>query len=227
MRRAIRALSTVLIISGALLLLDAGMTVAWQEPVSALYARATQDRLGGDLEVLEHAKPTRLEQRALNGLRTDMRRTAFLARSLKRRLNEGDAAGRIRIPAIGANYVVVAGTDPESLRKGPGLFPEAPYPGARGTAAIAGHRTTYAAPFRRVDDLKRGNRVIVEMPYGRFTYEVERTRIVKPDAMWVIQRASYDRLVLTACHPLYSAAERIAVFARLVRTEPRGAAVDG
>jgi sortase A len=224
MRRTLRALSTVLIISGALLLLDAGMTLAWQEPVSALYARVTQDRLGGDLQALEVAAPTRLERRALKGLRTQPRRTAFLARSLKRRLKEGDAAGRVRIPAIGASYVVVDGTHPDSLRKGPGFFPEAPYPGARGTAAIAGHRTTYAAPFRRVDDLERGNRVIVEMPYGRFTYEVERTRIVKPDAMWVIQRTSYDRLVLTACHPLYSAEKRIIVFARLVRSEPRGAA---
>ena len=62
------------------------------------------------------------------------------------------------------------------------------------------------------------------MPYGKFTYQVERTRIVKPDAMWVIKRAGYDRLVLSACHPLYSAAKRIVTFARLVKTEPRGAA---
>jgi sortase A len=68
--------------------------------------------------------------------------------------------------------------------------------------------------------------VIVDMPYGTFTYEVERTRIVKPDALWVLRRQSYDRLILSACHPLYSAAERIVVFARLVRTEPKGSAVD-
>ena len=225
-RRALRTLSTVLIISGSLLLLDAGMTIAWQEPVSALYARVTQDRLGGDLEVLERAAPTRLEQRVLDKLPSSGRRTAFLARSLKRRLEEGEAAGRVRIPAIGAKYVVVDGTDPATLRKGPGFFPEAPYPGARGTVAIAGHRTTYSAPFRRIDDLRKGNRVIVEMPYGRFTYEVERTRIVKPDALWVLQRTGYDRLVLSACHPLYSAAKRIVVFARLAKTEPRGAALD-
>lgn len=226
MRRTLRTLSTVLIISGILLLVDAGMTVAWQEPVSALYARVTQDRLGGDLEDLERAAPTTLEQRVLRKLPSSRRRTAFLARSLKRRLKEGQAAGRVRIPAIGARYVVVDGTDPATLRKGPGFFPEAPYPGARGTAAIAGHRTTYSAPFRRIDDLRKGNRVIVEMPYGRFTYEVERHRIVKPDALWVLQRTGYDRLILSACHPLYSAAKRIVVFARLVKSEPRGAALD-
>ena len=226
MRRVLRTLSTVLIISGSLLLLDAGLTVAWQEPVSALYARVTQDRLGGDLKDLEQAQPTQLEQRVLERLPNNQRRTAFLARSLKRRLKEGEAAGRVRIPAIGATSVVVDGTDPSSLRKGPGFFPEAPYPGARGTVAIAGHRTTYSAPFRNVDDLKAGNRIIVEMPYGRFTYRVERKRIVNPDALWVLRRASYDRLILSACHPLYSAAQRIVVFARLAGSEPRGAALD-
>ena len=226
MRRALRTLSTVLIISGSLLLIDAGLTVAWQEPVSALYARVTQDRLGGDLKDLERAQPTQLEQRVLDKLPNNQRRTAFLARSLKRRLKEGQAAGRVRMPAIGVSSVVVDGTDPASLRKGPGLFPEAPYPGARGTVAIAGHRTTYSAPFRNIDDLRAGNRIIVEMPYGRFTYRVERTRIVKPDALWVLRRARYDRLILSACHPLYSAAKRIIVFARLVKSEPRGAALD-
>ena len=62
------------------------------------------------------------------------------------------------------------------------------------------------------------------MPYGRFTYRVERTRIVPPTAVWVTQRVSYDRLILSACHPLYSAAKRIVVFAKLVRSTPSGAA---
>jgi sortase A len=93
-----------------------------------------------------------------------------------------------------------------------------------GTVGIAGHRTTYGAPFRHVDRLRRGDKVEVDMPYGRFTYEVQRTRIVPPTAIWVTDRVSYDRLVLSACHPLYSAAKRIVVFARLVDAEPRGAA---
>jgi sortase A len=226
MRRLLRTLSTVLILSGILLMADAGLTVAWQEPVSALYARATQDRLGGDLQDLEQRQPTTLERRALHKLPAGRHRTAFLARSLKRRLKEGQAAGRVRIPALGVKYVVVDGTDPASLRKGPGFFGEQPYPGARGTVAIAGHRTTYSAPFRKVDQLHKGNRIIVEMPYGRFTYAVESKRIVKPTAMWVLDRKRHDRLVLSACHPLYSAAERIVIFARLVKTEQRGAALD-
>jgi sortase A len=226
MRRTLRALSSVLIIAGVLLLADAGLTVAWQEPVSALYAQVTQDRLGGDLDDLEQSGPTALETRVLSRLGTDARKLAFLARSLKRRLQEGDAAGRIRIPAIGARYVVVDGTSGASLRKGPGLFPDNPYPGTSGTVAVAGHRTTYAAPFRRVDDLDRGDDVVLEMPYATFTYEVERTRIVEPGDVWVLDKVGYDRLVLSACHPLYSAAQRIVVFARLVKTEPKAAALD-
>jgi sortase A len=226
MRKALRAFSTVLIIAGALLLADAGLTLAWQEPVSALYARVTQNALGGDLDKLESAPATDIERRALKGLKTTSRKLAFLSRSLKRRTDDGDAVGRIRIPAIGAKYVVVKGTDSGDLRKGPGFYPQTPFPGTGGTTAIAGHRTTYLAPFRNLDDLDPGDDIIVEMPYGTFTYRVERNRIVDPDALWVTQRVGYPRLVLSACHPLYSAAKRIVTFARLVGTEPRGSALD-
>ena len=221
MRSLVRAFSTVLIAAGVLLLMDAGLTLAWQEPVSALYARLTQDALGGDLEDLEEAGPTDLEKRVLERLPDERRRLAFLGRSLKQRLEGGEAAGRVRIPAIGANYVVLDGTSDAHLRKGPGFFPETPFPGSGGTTAIAGHRTTYGAPFRNVDDLDRGDAIVVEMPYARFEYRVERTRIVDSDAFWVTDRVGYERLVLSACHPLYSAAQRIVVFARQVRVERR------
>ena len=62
------------------------------------------------------------------------------------------------------------------------------------------------------------------MPYGRFDYRVERTQIVPPTALWVTDRVGYDRLILSACHPLYSAAKRIVVFARLERVQARGPA---
>jgi sortase A len=90
--------------------------------------------------------------------------------------------------------------------------------------AIAGHRTTYGAWFRRINQLHPGDRIQIAMAYAQFTYRVERTRIVPPTALWVTHRVAYDRLVLSACHPLYSAAQRIVVFARLVDTLPRGAA---
>ena len=226
MRRSLRVLSSILILAGVLLLVDAGLTLVWQEPVSALYARLTQDSLGGDLDDLERKGLTDLELRALDDLRGDGRRLAFLARSLKRRLPTGEAAGRIRIPKISANFVVVDGTTPGALRKGPGLFPETGFPGTGGTTAIAGHRTTYLAPFRNIDRLVKGDRIDVRMPYANFEYRVEKQQIVDPNAIEVIRNVGYDRLVLSACHPKYSAAQRIIIFARLVRTEPKSRGLD-
>jgi sortase A len=214
-RRALRALSTVLIVAGALALADGIATLVWQEPVSALYARVQQERLGDELTALERAAPTPVERRALARLPDPRRRQAFAARALGRRVQPGDALGRLRIPAIGLSAVVVEGIGGGDLRKGPGHYPDTALPGQRGTVGIAGHRTTYGAPFRHVDDLERGDRIALRMPYGTFAYRVERTRIVAPTAVEVVDPVAYDRLVLTACHPLYSAKERIVVFARL------------
>jgi sortase A len=219
-RRFLRALSSVLIVSGLLLLVDAGLTVVWQEPLSALYNRLQQDRLAGQLAELWD-RPTPLEERALAALDDDADRLAFQARALRRRADGGQPIGRIEIPRIDLSAVMVEGTSGGDLRKGPGHYPETPLPGAPGTVAVAGHRTTYGAPFRSVDKLRRGDPIEVTMPYGRFRYEVEKTEIVPPTAVRVIRRVGYDRLVLTACHPLYSAARRIVVFARL-RNEEAG-----
>lgn len=223
-RSALRGLSTVLIVSGALLVADAVITLVWQEPVSAFLAQRDQDRLAGELESLEQDAPSGLQQRALAVLKDPAQRIAFLSRALRRRAENGQPIGRIQIPRIDVNYVVVDGTGTEDLKKGPGLYPETSYPGVPGTTAIAGHRTTYGAPFRYINELQRGDEIVVDMPYARFTYEVEKQEIVEPTATEVIRDVSYDRLVLSACNPLYSAAQRIIIFARLVKTEPQGAA---
>jgi sortase A len=222
-RAALRGLSTALIVAGTLLLADAAATLVWQEPLSALYAHSEQGALGQQLDKLDRLAPTPVEKRALAKLPDPAKRLAFAARSLDRRTDDGDAVGRIRIERIGLSAVVVEGTAADDLRKGPGHYPATPLPGQRGTVAIAGHRTTYGAPFRKIDKVRPRDAIVVTMPYGRFTYRVERTRIVKPTDVWVTQRVSYDRLILSACHPLYSAAKRIVVFARLERAQPRGA----
>lgn len=217
----------MLIVAGALMIADAGVTFAWQEPVSALVARLAQNQLAGELEDLERTEPTSVQRRALATLPSERRRVAFLAREARRDATTGQPIGRIRIPSIGADFVVVHGTDGATLRKGPGHYPDTTFPGLGGTVAIAGHRTTYLAPFRKVDELKPGQPIVLEMPYGRFTYAVQRTRIVQPSALWVTRDAGYERLVLSACHPLYSAAERIVVFARLRDVQALGAAARG
>ena len=195
MRAVLRFVASVMMVSGALLIGDAGATLLWQEPVSWFLVKHQQSRLGEAL-----AKPP--------------------PRVVRREPLKGDAVGRITIPSIGLSRYVVEGTDTASLRKGPGHYPSTPLPGERGTAAIAGHRTTYGAPFRHLDKVRRGDSVTVDMPYGRFVYRVQRIKIVDDQDLSVLRRKSYDRLVLSACHPLYSAAQRIIAFARLERRLP-------
>jgi sortase A len=219
LRTLLRQVSTILILAGLLLLADVGLTLLWQEPVSAIYAKYRQDALADDLDKLSVPDLAPAEKKALDRLPLDKDRAAFLARALKRRTTPGDAVGRVRIPEIGLSTVVVEGTDGGSLRRGPGHYPETPLPGIRGTVAVAGHRTTYGAPFRDLDKLEKRDEVVVEMPYGHFVYRIEESRIVEPTATWVTKRVGYDRLVLTACHPKYSAAQRIVIFARLLRSE--------
>ena len=115
-----------------------------------------------------------------------------------------------------------------SLRKGPGHYSGVTkLPGQGGTVGIAGHRTTYEAPFREVDSLKAGDRITLRMPYGLFTYEVTGHRIVPADYSEAFSTAgSGERLVLSACHPLYSSSERILVDAKLVSAQPLGSAIE-
>ena len=194
MRAVLRFVASVMKVSGALLITDAAVTLLWQEPISAIVAQREQSRL----------KEALIEPPA---------------RVIRRMPLPGDAIGRIEIPTIGVRDYVVEGTDLENLRKGPGHYPDTPLPGDRGTVAIAGHRTTYGAPFRRIDELDRGQEIAVDMPYGRYVYRVERTKIVEPTELSVLDRVLHDRLVLSACHPLYSAAQRVVVFSRLARRE--------
>ncbi|MGF1595782.1 MAG: sortase [Acidimicrobiales bacterium] len=144
---------------------------------------------------------------------------------------EGEAIGRMEIPAIGVVKTIVEGVSRPTLRNGPGHYPTTPLPGHRGNAAIAGHRTTHGAPFLDLDLLRPGDEIMVETVDGRFTYRVEAQpdgaggvsghRLVDPSAVEVIGDRGDNRLTLTACHPKYSARQRIIVTAVLV-----GAPVD-
>jgi sortase A len=223
MRRLIRDISSVLIISGLILVIDAAATLLWQEPVTALIGTVERSQIDQRLLTGGAAMPN-LDRHALANLRTIDQRISFLARLEQRRVTTGDAIGRIVISKIGASFEVVEGTDSLSLEKGPGHYPSTGFPGLGETVAIAGHRTTYLAPFRHIDALLPGDKIVLTMPYARFTYVVQYDRIVLPTALWVIRNVDYDRLVLSACNPLYSAAQRIIVFARLRDVQPLGAA---
>lgn len=212
------------IISGLLLLIDAGVTLLWQEPLTALIGTIKRGEIDKRYLSYGAAPLTAVDKRSLELLRVIPRRIAYLARRELREVPTGAAIGRISLPTIGASYIVVQGTDEGSLEKGPGHYPSTALPGLGQTVAIAGHRTTYLAPFRRLNALSHGDRIIVTMPYGRFVYIVQHSQIVPPNAWWVTRNVGYDRLVLSACNPLFSAAQRIVVFARLAQTFPLGAA---
>ncbi|MEA2474045.1 MAG: sortase [Thermoleophilaceae bacterium] len=224
-----RRVSTFLFVLGALMVAEFAITVIWQEPVSAYLQHRAQEKLKGQLDQLD-AKPLdigdtgRLELSKIrsNKRRLD-RRLDLLGARLARDVHEGGAVGRLEVSRIGLSAVVVQGTSAPSLRKAPGHYTGTVMPGQNGSVGIAGHRTSYGAPFRHVDQLKTGDKLVLTMPYGRFTYRVERKRIVSPSQTDLFQRVGYQRLVLSACHPLYSAAQRILVFARLESRRPLGA----
>ncbi len=130
----------------------------------------------------------------------------------------GDAVAHIVIPRIGVDKIVVEGVGRNDLRKGPGHYPETPMPGQSGNAAIAGHRTTYGAPFNRIDELQPGDQILITTGQGSFTYEVIGTDIVAPTEVEVVEDKGDDRLTLTSCNPKYSARQRIIVSAALVET---------
>lgn len=215
MTRMLRILSIALMTAGLVLLADIGITLVYEEPVSSVYAAIQQDRAEDQLDETEASYPSRADRRAVARLH-NRKRISILARRFGAKAEPGDAIGRIRAPAMDMDTVVVHGTDTGSLQTGPGHFPETPFPGQRGTVAIAGHRTTYGAPFRHVDSVERGDRIVLEMPYATFVYRVQKTAIVEPTDVGVVRYAGYERLVLTSCHPLYSAAQRFIVFARMV-----------
>jgi sortase A len=129
---------------------------------------------------------------------------------------DGGAVARIRIPDIGVDKIVVQGVSLADLKRGPGHYPATPLPGQPGNAAIAGHRTTYGAPFNRIDELEPGDKVLVTTMQGAFEYEVSEQQIVTPSQVEVLDDFGDDRLTLTACHPKYSARQRIVVVAKLV-----------
>jgi sortase A len=223
--RALRTLAIALIVLGALALIDAGITLVWQEPITALIALVRQNHLSGELRTVERTSPTAAERRALASLTDERRRIEYLAWEMQRHTRDGSPVGRIVIPRVDASYVIVRGTGTDELESGPGIYDETNFPGIPGTTAIAGHRTTYLAPFREINFLRPGNHIMLDMPYAHFTYTVTGQRVVQPtDVRAVVDDVGYSRLVLSACTPVFSAAQRLLVYARLTRIVPEGAA---
>ncbi len=204
-----------LITAGAVVLIDVGMTLAWKEPLSTIYGSIQQGKAEDELSQLEDDFPSPTDLRTVARIRNPEQRVDRLADLFADRVKSGQGIGRIQIDDIDVDVVVVEGTNTSTLQKGPGRYPDTGFPGQGRTIGIAGHRTTYLAPFRLINEVEDGDEIRLEMPYGTFTYVVEKHEIVDPSQVEIVDDVGYERLVLTACHPLYSAAQRWAVFAKL------------
>jgi sortase A len=215
MRRALHILSVALITSGIVILADVVLTLVWKEPLSTVYGSIQQGSARGELADLEEEFPSPADLRAVSETRDLGERAEILADRFDDSVSEGEAIGRLLIPSIDVDKILVEGTDTATLQKGPGRYPETAFPGQGKTIGVAGHRTTYGAPLKRINEIEDGDEITLEMPYATFTYVVEKHEIVDPSQVEIVDDVGYERLVMTACHPLYSAAQRWAVFAKL------------
>jgi sortase A len=234
-RRVIGGIGRVFITLGLLILLF----VAYQLWGTGLYTSREQDRLSDQFnaELLrEHrqgAPSATSGPSATNGATTttlpgtppSSTTTSTTEPSAPPPPPQGDAVARIRIPKIGVDSIVVEGVGVPDLRKGPGHYPQTPLPGQKGNAAIAGHRTTYGAPFGNLDQLSPGDLIQIRTLQGSFRYRMTEQLIVKPTDVSVLDPVPVNpdkpakgfkaMLTLTTCNPKYSAAQRLVVHAEL------------
>lgn len=191
--RILRAVGLLLIIAA----LAVGGYVWWLLWGTGLTTAAAQDNIRPNFEQLVATTPTEEAPAA--------ERVAKVP---------GKAVAILRIPDIELNYVVVEGTDTESLKKGPGHYSWTSYPWEEtGAVGIAGHRTTYGAPFWSLNELAPGDRIVLATEYGIFNYRVSHKRIIDPSDASVLDATEKPTLVLTTCNPRFSSAERLIVFA--------------
>jgi sortase A len=219
MHRFLRILGTVLAVVGALVLVWAFVVWQWQDPFTALYTKWKQRQLTSQYEERVEAFDAAISDASLAAERASIARAAKRYRLASK---NGQAIGRLRVPRMGVNMIFVNGTDAGTLKKGPGLHARTFMPGENRLIYIAGHRTTYSAPFSSINSMRRGDRVTLEVPYGTFIYTMTRHRIVKATELSVLRSPRYEVLALQACHPRFFASHRYIAYARLTRVEPRG-----
>jgi len=215
-RRLLRRLSSVLLVVGGIIL----AYPMW----SGAYAFVQQGRIDRAYveEVREFSTVVEAESDSLSRLQDPKLRVERLARAFAERIEPGDPVGRLQIPRIDLDTKVLEGVrkppslgrgnDQGLLRSAPVHYGLTPLPGQGRPFAVAGHRTTYGAPFMHLDRLQPGDRIVVTTPYARFRYLVAKTTTVDPDDVTVLYDRGYD-LVLTTCHPPYSARQRLIVWA--------------
>jgi sortase A len=224
LRRArwLRRLSWGLIVAGVATIAWSFVVWRWDDPATSLYTRWQQAKLNDRYAtIVEHTRHETVAPRTVSRAEAS-RMVQRSATTLKSTSREGDPIGRIIVPRLALNMVVVNGTDSSSLRKGPGRDLRTLFPGQGQLVYIAGHRTTFAAPFAHIDSLVRGDRVTLKMPYGTFVYSVTGHSIVAATDMSVLRSRGREVVALQACHPRFLATQRYIVWATPVTFSPIG-----
>ena len=216
MRRFVRTLGTLLIVVGLGTLAWAFAVWRWEDPFTSLYTAYEQRGLSSGLdERFATYMPAVEEIEAL-----DPDDLAAAAGRYRTDTETGEGIGRLEVPRLGVRMVLVYGTDTETLKRGPGLDPRTFFPGENRLVYVAGHRTTYSAPFSDIESLRNGDVIRVEMPYGTFTYTVTGSRVVADDDLSVLTSRRYEQIALQACHPRFFATNRWITYGRLTKVEP-------
>jgi sortase A len=225
MRRVLRIAGTAMAAAGLLAAAWALTVWQWQDPFTALYTSHQQQNLESEYLRSEAAyvPPIRVEPSV--PVPAQMRRIRQAAARYRLQLARGDAVGRLHVPRLGLEAIVVEGTDSATLTKGPGRYIKSYVPGEGELVYIAGHRTTYGAPFARIDQLREGDEVRLEVPYGTFVYRVSSHVIVPASDVERLESSGREEIALQACHPRFFASERYIVYARPVSVKPRGGSV--
>jgi sortase A len=223
----IRRIGTLAILAGLGVLAWTGTVYVWKDPFTTAYTAYQQRKLDGALErtFAEWVPAPRGTEeprvaKAPEPRRVNVRREA---QRFEVGSDPGDAIARLEIPRLDLEVVVVNGTDADELRKGPGRHVETAMPGEGELVYIAGHRTTYGAPFSRIDKLARGDEIRLDLPYASIEYEVTGRRIVDQYEVSVLESRGREELVLQACHPRFFASHRYLVYAKPVRVNAKRA----
>jgi sortase A len=222
MRRAVRTFGSLLVLAGAGLLAWSLCVWLWEDPFTSLYTRYEQRELSKSYDRLEAAYRPRSGVGRAASLAVERRNVAREASRFRKEAERGAGIGRISIPRLGLNMIVVNGTDAGSLKKGPGRDQRTFMPGEGELVYVAGHRTTYSAPFSDIDDLRRGDRVALRVPYATLVYRVTGHVIVPADDVGRLRSRGREVLALQACHPRFFASHRFIVYARPAELIPRG-----
>jgi sortase A len=217
-----RSLGLALIVIGILALAWTIVVWQWQDPFTGLYTRWEQHKLRGQYAHLTTEWKKAPVERA-GDVRAEEAAVARAAAAYRRTTHAGEAIGKIVIGRIGLKMILVDGTDESSLEKGPGRDLRTYMPGQNRLVYIAGHRTTYLAPFAHINDIKAGDYITLELPYGTFLYRAFRHVIVPATDLAMLRSPRHELLRLQACHPRFFATHRYIVDARLVHvTLPGG-----